>query len=75
MRIVQLRMATLIIAASTSPGRAAESEQKMKYFLMIAEPKGSAWAGVIRAGGVPRIRETQLYVAAIMGRLSDHSRE
>ena len=30
---------------------------------------------VIRAGGVPRIRETQHYVAAIMGRLSDHSRE
>ncbi|WP_324826722.1 lytic transglycosylase domain-containing protein [Qipengyuania zhejiangensis] len=30
---------------------------------------------VERAGGVPRIRETQLYVAAIMGRLSDHSRE
>ena len=29
---------------------------------------------VIRAGGVPRIRETQLYVAAIMGRLSNHSR-
>lgn len=30
---------------------------------------------VERAGGIPRIRETQLYVAAIMGRLSDHSRE
>jgi len=30
---------------------------------------------VLRAGGIPRIRETQLYVAAIMGRLSDHSRE
>ena len=30
---------------------------------------------VERSGGVPRIRETQLYVAAIMGRLSDHSRE
>ncbi|WP_240782107.1 lytic transglycosylase domain-containing protein [Qipengyuania sediminis] len=30
---------------------------------------------VIRSGGVPRIRETQLYVAAIMGRLSNHSRE
>ncbi len=30
---------------------------------------------VIRANGIPRIRETQLYVAAIMGRLSDHSRE
>lgn len=30
---------------------------------------------VERAGGVPRIRETQLYVSAIMGRLSDHSRE
>lgn len=30
---------------------------------------------VIRAGGIPRIRETQLYVASIMGRLSDHSRE
>ena len=30
---------------------------------------------VIRAGGIPRIRETQHYVAAIMGRLSDHSRE
>lgn len=30
---------------------------------------------VMRAGGIPRIRETQLYVAAIMGRLSDHSRE
>ncbi len=30
---------------------------------------------VERAGGVPRIRETQQYVAAIMGRLSDHSRE
>jgi soluble lytic murein transglycosylase-like protein len=30
---------------------------------------------VIAAGGVPRIRETQGYVAAIMGRLSDHSRE
>jgi soluble lytic murein transglycosylase-like protein len=29
---------------------------------------------VIRAGGVPRIRETQKYVAAIMGRLSSHSR-
>jgi soluble lytic murein transglycosylase-like protein len=26
------------------------------------------------AGGVPQIRETQTYVAAIMGRLSDHSR-
>ena len=30
---------------------------------------------VERAGGIPRIRETQQYVAAIMGRLSDHSRE
>ena len=30
---------------------------------------------VIRAGGIPRIRETRLYVAAIMGRLADHSRE
>ncbi len=30
---------------------------------------------VIKSGGVPRIRETQLYVAAIMGRLSNHSRE
>jgi soluble lytic murein transglycosylase-like protein len=30
---------------------------------------------VIRAGGIPRIRETQIYVAAIMGRLSNHSRE
>lgn len=30
---------------------------------------------VIRAGGVPRIRETQTYVAAIIGRLSDYSRE
>ncbi|PCH76524.1 MAG: transglycosylase [Erythrobacteraceae bacterium] len=30
---------------------------------------------VIRAGGIPSIRETQHYVAAIMGRLSDHSRE
>ncbi|MBX7541209.1 lytic transglycosylase domain-containing protein [Qipengyuania sp. GH29] len=30
---------------------------------------------VERANGIPRIRETQLYVAAIMGRLADHSRE
>lgn len=30
---------------------------------------------VIAAGGIPRIRETQSYVAAIMGRLSNHSRE
>ena len=30
---------------------------------------------VIQSGGVPRIRETQLYVSAIMGRLSNHSRE
>ena len=30
---------------------------------------------VIKSGGVPRIRETQTYVAAIMGRLSKHSRE
>ena len=30
---------------------------------------------VERAGGVPAIRETQIYVAAIMGRLADHSRE
>ena len=30
---------------------------------------------VIRADGIPRIRETQLYVAAIMGRLSNHSRQ
>ena len=29
---------------------------------------------VIRANGVPRIRETQAYVAAIMGRLANHSR-
>jgi soluble lytic murein transglycosylase-like protein len=29
---------------------------------------------VISAGGIPRIRETQNYVAAIMGRLSSHSR-
>ena len=28
---------------------------------------------VIQAGGIPRIRETQTYVAAIMGRLSHHS--
>ena len=30
---------------------------------------------VIRAGGVPRIRETQNYVAAITGRLANYSRE
>lgn len=30
---------------------------------------------VERAGGIPRIRETQVYVASIMGRLADHSRE
>ena len=30
---------------------------------------------VIQSGGVPRIRETQTYVAAIMERLSNHSRE
>jgi soluble lytic murein transglycosylase-like protein len=29
---------------------------------------------VIRAGGVPNIRETKHYVAAILGRLADHSR-
>ena len=29
---------------------------------------------VIRANGVPQIRETQTYVAAILGRLSNHSR-
>ncbi|WP_234033044.1 lytic transglycosylase domain-containing protein [Erythrobacter rubeus] len=29
---------------------------------------------VIRAGGIPNIRETKHYVAAIIGRLSDHSR-
>ncbi len=29
---------------------------------------------VIRANGIPRIRETQNYVASIMGRLSNHSR-
>ncbi|MXO90970.1 transglycosylase SLT domain-containing protein [Altererythrobacter aquaemixtae] len=29
---------------------------------------------VAKAGGIPRIRETQKYVAAIMGRLSNHSR-
>jgi soluble lytic murein transglycosylase-like protein len=29
---------------------------------------------VIRSGGIPAIRETQTYVAAVMGRLSDHSR-
>lgn len=29
---------------------------------------------VIRSGGVPNIRETRHYVAAIMGRLADHSR-
>jgi soluble lytic murein transglycosylase-like protein len=29
---------------------------------------------VQRAGGIPRIRETQNYVTAILGRLSDHSR-
>lgn len=29
---------------------------------------------VERAGGIPRIRETQTYVTAVMGRLSDHAR-
>lgn len=29
---------------------------------------------VERAGGIPRIRETQLYVTAILGRLATHSR-
>ena len=29
---------------------------------------------VIRSGGVPQIRETQVYVASVMGRLADHSR-
>lgn len=29
---------------------------------------------VAQAGGVPRIRETQTYVASIIGRLSDHAR-
>ncbi|MEM9086611.1 MAG: lytic transglycosylase domain-containing protein [Pseudomonadota bacterium] len=29
---------------------------------------------VMRAGGIPKIRETQNYVAAIMGRLADRSR-
>lgn len=29
---------------------------------------------VIRAGGIPEIRETQNYVTSIMGRLSNHSR-
>lgn len=29
---------------------------------------------VIRANGIPQIRETRIYVASIMGRLSDHSR-
>lgn len=29
---------------------------------------------VIRAGGIPNIRETKHYVAAIMGRLANHSR-
>ena len=29
---------------------------------------------VQQAGGVPRIRETQTYVSAVMGRLSDHAR-
>ena len=29
---------------------------------------------VERAGGIPRIRETQLYVTAILGRLASHSR-
>lgn len=29
---------------------------------------------VERSGGIPRIRETQQYVAAIMGRLSNHAR-
>ncbi len=31
-------------------------------------------ARVIRAGGVPNIRETKAYVAAIMGRLAGHAR-
>lgn len=29
---------------------------------------------VQQAGGIPRIRETQTYVSAVMGRLSDHAR-
>jgi soluble lytic murein transglycosylase-like protein len=29
---------------------------------------------VTAAGGIPRIRETQIYVSSVMGRLSDHSR-
>jgi soluble lytic murein transglycosylase-like protein len=29
---------------------------------------------VEQAGGIPRIRETQSYVAAVIGRLSNHTR-
>ncbi|WP_126173703.1 lytic transglycosylase domain-containing protein [Altericroceibacterium xinjiangense] len=32
-------------------------------------------ARVMRAGGIPRIRETQIYVASVLGRLTNHTRK
>ena len=44
-------LAAFCLTLASSLAWAAEGEEKMKYFLMIAEPKGSAWAGVIQDGG------------------------
>ena len=53
-----------------------QTPREFKSLVMIrALMYGNGYARVIRAGGIPRIRETQLYVSAIMGRLSNHSRE
>ena len=47
--------------------------QESRWRANAVSPAG-ARGRVIDAGGIPRIRETQTYVAAVMGRLSNHSR-
>ena len=41
----------LILLAPTGAVFAQDDEPKLKYFLMVAEPNGEAWKGVIEGGG------------------------
>jgi len=41
----------LVLSGMSLVVHADTSKQKMKYFLMIAEPNAPTWAGAIKAGG------------------------
>ena len=44
-------LAIVMVLSFSGAAIAQDDEPKLKYFLMVAEPNGAAWKGVIEGGG------------------------